>query len=122
MKHVMLILILCLLALPLTGKKLRAENAGPCGAEIAKFCQGVATGGGRIANCLMGHEQELSAACRENQEVLQRKARKAPPECQDDVERFCMEVRPVDRRIVRCLLQNEAALSSECKQKLNEGR
>jgi hypothetical protein len=118
MKRFMLILILWLMALPLAGKEVWAEETGPCDEDMRKFCSDVKAGGGRLVNCLKEHEQELSAACKEQQAVLQRKNRKIFQECQDDVERFCKDVRPVDRRIIRCLLQNEAALSSECKEKL----
>lgn len=35
-----------------------------CEADVAKFCQGVQRGGGRIHACLLGHSGELSPTCR----------------------------------------------------------
>jgi hypothetical protein len=38
--------------------------AKDCEADVAKFCQGVQPGGGRIMQCLQGHAGELSSACK----------------------------------------------------------
>jgi hypothetical protein len=114
MKQVIRIIILCLSALPFVGMEVRAENAGPCAGDIAKFCKEVQFGGGRIMNCLKEHDQELSGACRDHQLVMIKKLKDAPQVCQDDVEQFCRQVRPENRRILRCLKQNEAHLSTEC--------
>jgi hypothetical protein len=38
------------------------------------------------------------------------------------VERFCMTVSDADRHIIRCLLQNSAQLSGECRSRLNAGK
>lgn len=118
MKRVALLPVLLLLSLPFSGKELRAEETGPCENDVKKFCGDVTPGGERLVNCLKEHEQELSPACQEQQAIFQRKSRKIFQECLDDAERFCKDVRAVDRRIIRCLLQNKAALSSECREKL----
>ena len=49
------------------GMKERAEKAEKvreeCKADVAKFCQGVKPGGGRIVSCLKGRQADLQPAC-----------------------------------------------------------
>jgi hypothetical protein len=42
----------------------RAEMMTSCQPEIAQYCGGVSKGRGRIAACLVGRTDQLSAACR----------------------------------------------------------
>jgi hypothetical protein len=120
MKQVIHILVLCLSSLLFTGAEVRAENASPCAEDITKLCNGVQHGGGRIMNCLKEHEQELSAACKEHQAKMVKMLKNVPQACQDDVEQFCRQIRPVGRRIIRCLKQNETILSTECGNRMKE--
>ena len=39
--------------------------AASCRNDIARFCKGVAPGGGRVADCLEKHRSELDATCSE---------------------------------------------------------
>lgn len=52
-------------ALPPAGFAVPAAptNGHPCRADIARFCQGVAWGKGRIRECLAGHYSEIAPAC-----------------------------------------------------------
>jgi len=120
MKKVSRIIILCLSALPFAGLEVRAESVGPCAADITKLCKEVKFGGGRIMNCLKEREQELSPACKDHQLAMIKRIREAPQVCQDDVEQFCRNVRPENRRILRCLKQNQAQLSPECNSKMKD--
>jgi len=120
MKQVIRILILCLSALPLAGLEVRAEAVSPCAEDITRLCKEVQFGGGNVMNCLKEHEQELSAACRDHQLVMIKKLKDAPQVCQDDVERFCRQVRPENRRILRCLKQNQAKLSPACANRMKD--
>ena len=36
-----------------------------CGGDLARLCSGVSPGRGRLLRCLRTHEQDLSAACRD---------------------------------------------------------
>jgi hypothetical protein len=36
----------------------------------------------------------------------------------DDVQKFCMEVKPGGGRVMKCLKQNKKGLSPECREKL----
>jgi hypothetical protein len=40
-------------------------GGGACAEDIAKFCQDVQPGGGRLVRCLKEHADEISAECRE---------------------------------------------------------
>lgn len=46
------------------------ELRAACHADAQKSCKGVAPGGGRLVQCLMEHEAELSPACKK--ELAQR--------------------------------------------------
>jgi len=115
-------ILMCSLLLPAC-VTLDAERAfsGYCGEDVGKYCKGIAPGGGRVTSCLKANEAGLSAACREEQQAMQWRTRRAPEECADDVIELCGSVRPVDRRIIRCLLQNEKIVSIECRKRLNPG-
>ena len=116
-------ILMCSLLL-LSGVTLDAEGSfnGTCAADVVKHCKGVEPGGGRVTACLKLHEAELSAECKDEQKAMQWRTRRAPPDCADDVVQFCADVRPVDRRVIRCLLQNAKVLSRECHERLNAGR
>jgi len=49
------------------GMKERAEKAEKvreeCKADVAKFCQGIKPGGGRLVSCLKGRQADLQPAC-----------------------------------------------------------
>ena len=120
MKQVIRILILCLCSLSVAGLEVRAETVSPCDEDITRLCSEVQFGGGNVTKCLKDHEQELSTACKDHQLVMIKKIMDAPQVCQDDVERFCRQVRPENRRILRCLKQNQAQLSPECADRMKD--
>jgi hypothetical protein len=41
-----------------------------CSGDIARFCKEVQPGGGRILNCLKGHDKELSPSCSAKLEMI----------------------------------------------------
>ena len=120
MKQVIRILILCLSALPLAGLEVRAETVSPCDEDITRLCSGVQFGGGNVTKCLKDHEQELSTDCKNHQLAMIKRLKHGPEVCQDDVERFCRQVRPENRRILRCLKQNQANLSPACANRMKD--
>jgi len=120
MKQIVRFLIFCLTVLPFAGPEARAESVSPCAEDITRFCRQVEFGEGNVMNCLQEHEQDLSTACKDHQLVMIKKLKEAPEVCRDDVERFCREVRPVNRRILRCLKQNEAKLSPACADRMKD--
>ena len=105
-------LLAALLALPAGAT---AEFRGPCKDDAAKFCAAVTPGDSRMLNCLTGQMNSLSMACRDRVQATQRRARKVFSACGDDVEQFCAYARPNKWPIIRCLLNQEANLTPECR-------
>ncbi len=98
------------------------QKAGPCVDDVAKLCQGVKPGGGNILNCLNGHTNELSPACKDNMAKInsaivkmKAKAEEFVAACNTDVTSLCKGVKPGEGRLVMCLKQNESKLSPACK-------
>ncbi len=99
-----------------------AQGAGPCAEDVAKFCKDVQPGGGRMAQCLKAHENELSGACKEHMTQMRQRGRELSEACQDDVMKLCNDVKPGGGRIVHCLKEHQDELSHECKEKLAAAR
>lgn len=118
MKRIVETVVLCLLVLPLTAREVPAADSRPCAEDVAKLCKDVQPGGGRLAECLKDHENELSVACKSRQEEIKIKIREAVQACHDDVAQFCSEVKPGGGRIAVCLKKHEKELSRECREKL----
>src|SRR5262245_11598323 len=90
----------------------RVEDA--CAGDIDDFCGRVSAGEGRIALCMLAHEDALSARCRFG---LYRAARKlksnvgqAAEACLREIQALCGET----GRIRQCLEQKRGSLSSSC--------
>ncbi len=61
-----------------------AEGTGPCADDVARLCQGVPPGGGRIARCLKANKDELTQACKDHLGEAGRKVREARSACEND--------------------------------------
>jgi len=99
----------------LTGSALAAEGNGPCADDIAKFCKDVKPGEGGLHKCLKEHEKELSQACKSSIDETRKKSKEGRDACKADIDRFCKDVQPGGGRIMKCLMEHDAGLSSECK-------
>lgn len=95
-----------------------AQGQGPCTSDMEKFCKDVQPGGGNIARCLKEHENDLSTACRHRILQVRRQVQEFREVCEDDVLRFCADVKPGSGRIIKCLMEHERELSSGCKAKI----
>jgi hypothetical protein len=95
-----------------------AQGSGPCAEDVAKFCKDVQPGGGRMAQCLKTHENELSGSCKEHILKMKQRGREFHEACQDDVTKLCKDVKPGGGRIMHCLKEHKDELSPECKEKL----
>jgi hypothetical protein len=95
-----------LAALLLAGSTLGAAAAdAPCRDDARKFCASVQPGGGRAVACLKEHEGELTPACKAALPTLER--------CREEVQTVCGNGKP--RELRRCLRDNAAKLSPECR-------
>jgi hypothetical protein len=91
------------------------EGKGACRADAEKFCKDVRPGHGNIARCMKQHEADFSPACKERIDEGKEKARDFIKACKANAEKFCKGVAPGKGRILRCLKENEAQLSPDCK-------
>src|SRR6267378_3159321 len=97
------------------------EIRAACEEDAQKFCAGVQPGAGRIVRCLRQHDNDLSAACRNEARKIgeERRERGAlmqdvQQSCQKDAQKLCPEVKPGGGRIARCLRSHQNELSREC--------
>jgi hypothetical protein len=109
-----------LIATPLAAQTAAgSEGLGkPCAEDIAKLCPGVKPGGGRIAQCLQGKAEQVSAACKARIE----QAKEVNQACLADAEKFCSDIPPGAGRIAVCVQQHEAELSQACRAHLQQLR
>ena len=95
---------------------------GACADDVSRFCKDVQPGQGRIVKCMKEHENELSPGCKAQLAQMKEKVREAREACEDDVVRFCGNVKPGKGRIVHCLKDHENELSPQCKTMMEEYR
>jgi hypothetical protein len=93
-----------------------------CANDVAKFCQGVEGGQGKLMQCLQEHQSELSSPCQARVQAVETRMREMTEACQSDVRQFCTGVNPGAGRIAQCLKQHESGLSSTCKAELTPAR
>jgi Cysteine rich repeat len=86
----------------------------PCADDIAKFCQGVKGGRRQIMQCLKVHQTELSSQCQARVQTRETRMKEMNDACHDDVQKFCKNISLGSGRLMRCLKQHEAELSSAC--------
>ncbi len=92
------------------GAKLRAA----CDPDLRQFCVGVQPGGGRLVQCLSSHTGELSAACGNMISAAGRGGAKLRAACDQDLQRFCVDVQPGRGPLVQCLSSHTPELSAAC--------
>lgn len=92
---------------------------GPCKADLEKFCSQVEPGHGARMKCLKEHESELSPECKAHKEQLKElfkeKRKNFKEACQEDIQKFCSDVKPGKKAVIKCLKANEEKLSQECR-------
>ncbi|TGL88783.1 hypothetical protein EHQ68_09100 [Leptospira congkakensis] len=92
-----------------------------CQPEIATYCQGVKPTKARILQCLKEKGKNLSDVCEAGQSALSDTMKtKSQGFCKEDVSEYCRWIIPGGGRILKCLFQNEASISNQCKTVLNE--
>ena len=86
-----------------------------CHDDVQKFCAKVKPGQGRVSRCLMGHESDLSEACKTRLENVLGHMKEAREACSDDAKKFCKDTQGGHGRIIACLKQHSDELSDDCK-------
>ena len=95
-----------------------ANGILPCADEIEKFCKDVLPGGGRIAECLEQHQDELSESCKIKCESIKNRIKQCEQACANDIENFCKDIQPGNGRILNCLRENKDEISTVCKESI----
>jgi len=92
-----------------------------CAKDLKSYCSTVTRGEGRIALCLMAHEDKISDGCfgavfdaADDIELAMNKILRAAEVCDSDIEKVCGKVEPGEGRIAQCLVKNKAKLTSAC--------
>lgn len=90
-----------------------------CGGDISRVCNGVAPGGGRLAQCLMSQMDKLSTDCRRFVAEA-RSAQSTMFACAVDAKRLCANTLPGGGRVAACLNRQREAISRDCARSLDE--
>jgi hypothetical protein len=98
-----------------------------CGNDVKTYCGNVTPGDGRLALCMMAHEDKISNKCdyalfsaaRNLDRALDRIEQTADA-CWDDIEKHCSNIADGGGRIAQCLVSKKASLQSSCQSMLNK--
>jgi len=98
-----------------------------CDKELKTYCKDVTPGQGRLLACLYAHGDKLSGQCEYalyDAAVQLERAVAALSylvnECRDDLETLCSGVPAGQGRLLKCLEDNNAKVSSRCNQALKD--
>jgi hypothetical protein len=113
MKKILVILAAAMMAT--TGAFAKQE----CKEDRAKFCASVEKGNHQAMHqCMKSHEGELSASCKSHRDTIREKGKGLKKACKADYKKLCKSVKSGEGRIIKCLRENEAQLSADCKSAL----
>jgi len=86
-----------------------------CDDDIEEFCDGVTPGGGRIAMCMLAHEDQISRGCRSalirTSRQLKRNIDRAAEGCLSEIQTLCGGT----GKIGPCVEQNKDSLTASCR-------
>ena len=93
-----------------------------CAADINSFCSRVTLGEGRLALCMLAHEDKVSDGCfatvfdvADNIDLALSNISRAADVCEDEIDKHCANVEPGEGRIAQCLVDKESELASACR-------
>jgi hypothetical protein len=98
-----------------------------CKAEIESYCGKVTPGEGRVAACLLAHQDKLSGRCdyvlydgAAQLDRLLTAVTYLAAECRDDIVKHCAKIPVGEGRVAQCLKKNEAQLAGRCKDAIKD--
>jgi len=101
--------------------------ADGCKAELDKYCAMVTPGEGRVLACLFAYQDKLSNKCEYALYDVAAQLERAVAamtyvvaECNNDLEKYCMDVAPGDGRLKDCIDKNSANVSDRCKSAMKD--
>ena len=93
-----------------------------CGADIKAYCPRITPGEGRLALCMMAHDDQISDNCfvalmdvADDIELALSNISRAVDVCEVDANKYCSKVQPGEGRIAQCLIDNKSKLASICR-------
>jgi Cysteine rich repeat len=95
--------------------------ASTCKSDIATYCPKVVPGGGRMAFCMLAHEDQISDKCYgaifdavKNVQLSISNIWRAAEVCDSEIDKVCGNVEPGEGRIAQCLIDNKTKLGTNC--------
>ncbi len=96
-----------------------------CEKDLNTYCSQVTPGDGRLALCMMAHEDKISDTCFtsifefvDGVELGLSNLWRAAEICESDIEKNCADVEPGEGRIAQCLVEKKELVSMPCKAEL----
>jgi hypothetical protein len=98
-----------------------AKLQSACSEDIKKYCSNVTPGEGRVLHCMQAYEDKISPQCGYaeqeaalNLQMAVDRLKEAVVACNDEIAKFCGNIRPGQGRVAQCLIANRAAASGQC--------
>lgn len=108
-------------------EKVVESVAKACDKEIKTYCKNVTPGEGRVLACLYAHEDKLSGKCdyalydaAVQLERFVAALTYVANECEDDLDKYCANIKPGQGQLLDCLDKNKKKLQDRCKQALKD--
>jgi len=109
---------------PASGQGQGQANHGACQEDFQTYCASVEPGQGRARKCMKDNYDKLSEACKAHQAEVKARMKGFREEfqeaCAHDVETLCKDIKPGQKRIMKCLKENSDKVSETCKTMLQE--
>ena len=113
----MLAIVVCLSAARIVPA---AEREPPCLADVKRLCADVPPTGTFVQGCLQAQPANLSPACRKHVDQLTRDGEALETACRPDLTKLCANAPLVAGARESCLVAHRDALSSKCRDTLDE--
>lgn len=109
------------------GTVVLTANLKGCDADAKKLCPGLDSNSQKAFMCMMAYEDKLSEACKLGimEAAMSIKMGAAAIDysvqsCEADADKYCLDVKPGDGRLVGCIKKNESKVSKACVTALKE--
>ena len=93
-----------------------------CKKDVNSYCSTVTPGQGRIALCIMAHEDKISDQCfdaildaADGISLAISNIQRAADVCEADIDKVCAKVQLGEGHIAQCLISNKSKISSACR-------
>jgi hypothetical protein len=98
------------------------EQQRPCHDDIQRLCKDLK--GAELGACLHQHADDLSPACKARiadvKELVRKRGEELKKACNTELQKFCKSVKQGPFRMMQCLREHEADLSSGCKAEVDK--